>query len=68
VVDFCAPRRKLVIEIDGSQHLDQEEYDHERTVFLQSKGYKVLRFWNGDVMRNLDEVLGVIFASLNEEE
>jgi very-short-patch-repair endonuclease len=44
IVDFCAPRRKLVIEVDGSQHLDQEEYDAQRTVYLEEQGYRVVRF------------------------
>jgi len=42
IVDFCAPRQKLIIEIDGSQHLDHESQDQERTAFLASKGYRVL--------------------------
>src|SRR3990172_7410856 len=57
VVDFCAPRRKLVIELDGSQHLEQEDYDAERTAFLEAKGYRVLRFWNNDVMNDIEGVL-----------
>jgi very-short-patch-repair endonuclease len=65
-VDFCAPRKKLVIELDGSQHLEQEEYDTERTAVLESKGYRVLRFWNYDVMNNMDGVLKVILGALNE--
>ena len=60
ITDFCAPRRKLVIEVDGSQHLDQQEYDAERTAFLKAQGYTILRFWNGDVMNNIEGVLGVI--------
>ncbi len=68
IVDFCAPRRKLIIELDGSQHLEQEEYDEERTGFLKSKGYKVLRFWNNDVMNNIDSVLTVIWDTLKEQE
>lgn len=68
VVDFCAPRRKLIIELDGSQHLEQEEYDSERTVFLQSKGYRVLRFWNNDVMKDIDSVLKVIYDALNDQQ
>jgi very-short-patch-repair endonuclease len=60
IVDFCALRRKLIIELDGSQHLEQEEYDTERTEFLKSKGYKVLRFWNNEVMNDIDSVLTVI--------
>jgi len=67
IVDFCAPRKKLIIELDGSQHLEQEEYDMERTEFLKSKGYKVLRFWNNDVTNNMDSVLNVIWDTLNEK-
>jgi len=44
IVDFCAPRKKLIIELDGSQHLEQEEYDAERAAFLKSKGFRILRF------------------------
>jgi len=60
VVDFCAPRQKLIIELDGSQHLEQEEYDTERTAFLESKGYRILRFWNNKVMKDIDSVLRAI--------
>lgn len=66
IVDFCAARKKLIVELDGSQHLEQEEYDLERTEFLKSKGYKVIRFWNNDVMNNMDSVLNVIWDTLNE--
>jgi len=64
IVDFCAPRRKLIIELDGSQHLEQQEYDEERSVFLKSKGYRILRFWNNDVMNNTDSVLTEIWDML----
>ncbi len=67
IVDFCAPFRKLIIELDGSQHLDQEEYDAERTAFLQSKGFRVLRFWNSDVANNLDGVLSNILEALESK-
>ena len=60
IVDFCALKPKLIIEVDGSQHLDQEEYDRERTEYLESKGYRVLRFWNNEVMGDIDTVVGVI--------
>jgi very-short-patch-repair endonuclease len=66
IADFCAPRRKLIIELDGSQHLEQDEYDQERTAFFESKGYRVLRFWNNDVEKNMDAVLKVIWDTLNE--
>ena len=65
VVDFCSPRRKIVIELDGSQHLDQAEYDLERTKYLRSLGYRVLRFWNNDVMNNIEMVLNVIWRELD---
>jgi very-short-patch-repair endonuclease len=64
IVDFCAARKKLIIELDGSQHLEQVEYDAIRTKFLQSKGYKVIRFWNNDVSNNMDAVLQVIWDAL----
>jgi very-short-patch-repair endonuclease len=65
IADFCAPSKRVVIEVDGSQHLDQEEYDSERTAYLESRGYRVLRFWNRDVMNNIEGVLGVILESLS---
>lgn len=68
IVDFCAPSNKLVIELDGSQHLEQEEYDKERTAFLNSKGYKVLRFWNNAVMNDIERVLTVIWDALKPTE
>lgn len=67
IVDFCAPHKKLIIELDGGRHLEQEEYDTERTIFLQSKGYRVLRFWNYAVMKDVDSVLRVIFDALNKQ-
>ena len=56
---MCAPRKKLIIELDGSQHLEQQEYDEERTKYLEVHGYRVLRFWNNDVMNDIDSVLQV---------
>ena len=67
VVDFCAPRKKLIIELDGSQYLEQEDYDADRAAFLESKGYHVLRFWNSDVMNNIDSVLNMIWDTLKAQ-
>ena len=64
IIDFCAPRIKLIIEVDGSQHLEQEEYDAARTAFLEAKGYRVLRFWNSDVMNKIEDVMGVVLGKL----
>jgi very-short-patch-repair endonuclease len=67
IPDFCSPNAKLIIELDGSQHLEQEEYDNERTMYLESLGYKVIRFWNNDVMKNIDSViLSILHAMENE--
>ena len=66
ITDFCAPRKKLIIELDGSQHLEQQEYDEERTRYLEAHGYRVLRFWNNDVLNDTDTVLQVIWRALNE--
>ena len=66
IVDFCAPRKKLIIELDGSQHLEQDEYDEERTKYLEARGYRVLRFWNNDVTNRLNDVLTAIWKTLNE--
>lgn len=67
IVDFCAIKAKLIIELDGSQHLEQSEYDAERAVFLESKGYRVLRFWNNDVMNDIHAVIQVIELALEEQ-
>jgi very-short-patch-repair endonuclease len=56
--------QKLIIEADGSQHSDSQS-DARRDAFLASKGYRVLRFWNNDIMRNLMGVLEAILAALN---
>jgi len=64
ITDFCAPGKKLVIELDGSQHIGQYERDEERTAFLESQGYRVLRFWNHDVMNNIGAVIREIMDCL----
>lgn len=61
IPDFVCIQKKLIIELDGSQHLEQEQYDAERTKFLETQGYKVIRFWNNDVMNRIDSVLAVIW-------
>ena len=66
IPDFCSQKAKLIIELDGSQHLEQEEYDEERTQYLESQGYRVIRFWNYDVMENIDGVIIVIMQALED--
>jgi len=67
IVDFVSVKKKLVIELDGSQHLEQEEYDVERTKYLELLGYKVIRFWNNDVMNDIEGVVRVIELALNDK-
>lgn len=62
--DFASHRCRLVIELDGGQHTETIEYDAARTRFLNAQGYQVLRFWNSDVMTNLQGVLTQIAAAL----
>ena len=61
ILDFVCTQEKLVIEVDGGSHLEQEEYDKERTRWLEEeKGYRVIRFTNDDVLRNINEVVEAI--------
>ncbi len=66
IVDFCSPAQKLVIEVDGSQHLDLEKADAKRTAYLESRGYRVIRFWDGQVLSSIEEVMSVIIDELNK--
>ncbi len=66
VVDFVCLEKKLVVEIDGSQHLDQERYDQRRSRFLQEQGYRVLRFWNNQVLLQVQVVLRAIEDAIEE--
>ena len=66
IPDFVCIQKKLIIELDGSQHLEQEEYDQERTKYLESQGYKVIRFWNNDVMDRINSVLEIILDALTD--
>jgi very-short-patch-repair endonuclease len=67
ITDFCSVKKKLVIELDGGQHLEQEQYDAERTRYLESQGYKVFRFWNNQVMNDMNGVIRGIEFALNGE-
>ena len=64
IPDFVSIKRKLIIELDGSQHLEQSEYDDERTMYFQSLGYKVIRFWNSAVMNDINGVIREIELEL----
>lgn len=66
IVDFAANDPKLVIELDGDTHALQESYDRRRTRFLESVGYRVVRYSNVDVMQNLDGVLVHLVGVIEE--
>jgi adenine-specific DNA-methyltransferase len=65
VADFCCIEARLIVEVDGGQH--SEANDARRTAALQEKGFRVIRFWNHDVLGNLDGVLQVILETLGGE-
>lgn len=64
IVDFASKADRLIIEIDGDTHPVEDRYDARRTEFLESLGYRVLRFGNNDVMGNLEGVLGMLSTAL----
>jgi very-short-patch-repair endonuclease len=63
-VDFFCADAHLIIELDGGQHADRSIADTQRTKVLEAMGYLVLRYWNNDVMQNIDGVLEDIYAAL----
>ena len=64
IVDFVCFSADLIIEVDGGQHMENKSYDDERTYFLQQKGFRVIRFWNNEVLKNMDDVLRKILKEL----
>ena len=68
IVDFYCAAHKLVIELDGDSHADQEAYDRARTEWLEERGYRVIRFTNRQVCNELPAVLEAIVKALEEGE
>jgi very-short-patch-repair endonuclease len=66
IADFVCLEGKLVVEADGGQHLEQVEADLKRSLFLESLGYKFMRFWNHEILCDIDTVLEQIHGSLIE--
>ena len=64
IVDFVCLEHRLIVELDGSQHAVRTREDEERTAWLNSRGYRVLRFWNDSVFTELDSVLEAIGIAL----
>lgn len=57
ILDFFCPKIRLGIELDGSQHKEAVEYDQERKFFLEKAGVHIIRFWNSEVLNNIENVL-----------
>ena len=68
VVDFACLEARVVIEVDGGQHAESAAADAQRTARLEAEGFRVLRFWNTEVLGNLEGVLEVIAAALRRGE
>ena len=66
IADFACMAARLLIEIDGSQHAEDRKQatDEVRTRWLKKEGYRVLRFWNNDIAKNIDNVMEAIYAAL----
>jgi very-short-patch-repair endonuclease len=64
VVDFCCLKSRLVIEVDGGQHDARAAQDEARTRWLNGQGYRVIRFWNNEVLQNIDGVLQEVVRAL----
>ncbi len=62
IADFVCKDKKLIIELDGSGHLEASQHEHDvnRDSYLKSQGYEILRFYNNDIENNLEEVLEII--------
>ena len=67
VVDFVCFAKRLIIELDGGQHANRRNLDEARTLWLESQGFRVLRFWNNDIFDNVDGVLSRIEQALIRE-
>lgn len=66
VVDFACLTHGLAVEVDGGQHGEAVAYDQRRDAFLASRGFRVLRFWNNQVLQECDAVLEMIRLALEE--
>lgn len=70
ILDFFCPQIKLAVELDGGQHAEEENKEHDaiRTDYLKGIGIEVLRFWNNEAMKNIEGVLQVIEERLNSSQ
>jgi very-short-patch-repair endonuclease len=64
IVDFVCLEKRIVIEVDGGQHNTQVIYDQQRTAWIEQHGFRVLRFWDNEVMQNIEAVKEAIWQAL----
>jgi len=67
IVDFVCFEKKLIVELDGGQHASQEQQDEIRTRWLQSQGYRVIRFWNNEALACTDGIFQLIQEALESD-
>lgn len=67
IADFYCAKKLLVIEVDGSQHLENKEYDKERNNYFLNLGIRTIRFWNNEINTNIDGVILKIETELQKE-
>src|SRR5262249_6121441 len=66
ITDFCCVERGLVIELDGGHHTERVKADRVRTAFIEQHGYRVLRFWDNEVLQHMESVLEQIAIDLKD--
>ena len=66
IVDFVSFEGRVVVELDGGQHSQQMDYDSKRTAWLEAQGYRVLRFWNNQVLKEIEAVKAIVSEVLGD--
>jgi adenine-specific DNA-methyltransferase len=66
VADFCCEEEKLVVELDGGQHANNIDRDEQRTQYIEKYGYRVVRYWNSEVLSNIESVLDDIRLNVQD--
>lgn len=68
ILDFACIEARLAIEVDGGQHNELQSHDNQRTAWLEVQGWRVLRFWNNEVLQNIEGVLGEVVNALTVDK
>lgn len=68
IVDFVCLSARLIVELDGGQHASQQKYDEKRDAFLKEQGFRVIRFWNDQMLKSRDVVLELVLQALRSGE